>query len=349
LQDRDTHEPVNLYRFVRCFPPDVISKYVFGKSDVISRADTEFRNDIVEVLDLLVATIWDRAYHPWKTTITNYVPMGIAAAISGNVAKMIAFINLVNQRVQEFRAGQSKTKFPPVISSMTDQAEDSVQLAAMGLLAAGSDTTGYTIYAAARELIRDPLLRRHLVSELDTAFSHTESSFPDLATLQHLPLLTAIINETLRFYPAVEGRLPREVPKPTKDPLIIDGVLIPPGTIVGISARTMHRHPQIWGADDAETFRPARWLEDQNNNKESNERSKVKISPNNLVAFSKGSRNCVGQTLALAEIYIALAFLFQKFEFEYVSGPFEGVDEDLYMRTVRESISVRISLREEKR
>merc|ERR1712083_436829 len=55
---------------------------------------------------------------------------------------------------------------------------------------------------------------------------------------------------------------------------------------------------------DAAAFRPDRWLE---------QASEAKSS---YFPFSMGSRNCVGERLALAEIRVALAMLLAEFQFQ---------------------------------
>ena len=71
--------------------------------------------------------------------------------------------------------------------------------------------------------------------------------------------------------------------------LVVDGQVVPPGSIVGLSAYTMHSATSIWGKD-ADSFDPERWL-----------RAGGKALEQDLCAFSKGVRACVGQNLAMVE------------------------------------------------
>jgi cytochrome P450 len=61
-----------------------------------------------------------------------------------------------------------------------------------------------------------------------------------------------------------------------------NGYTVPRGTIVGMSSWMMHRDPNIWPRPD--TFSPERWLNPD----------KARKLEKYLVAFTKGSRQCIG-------------------------------------------------------
>jgi hypothetical protein len=72
---------------------------------------------------------------------------------------------------------------------------------------------------------------------------------------------------------------------------------------------------------DAKVFRPDRWIEHPRLDRY-------------LVAFSKGSRQCLGMNLAYAEMYLLLAAVFRRFgskevRFEGDEGVLELVDTDV--------------------
>jgi cytochrome P450 len=62
-----------------------------------------------------------------------------------------------------------------------------------------------------------------------------------------------------------------------------------------------HTNPDIF--PDPFTFKPERWLDNPALGKY-------------LLAFGRGSRICLGMNLAMAEIYLTLAHVFRRFEFE---------------------------------
>ncbi len=64
---------------------------------------------------------------------------------------------------------------------------------------------------------------------------------------------------------------------------------------------------------DSHSFRPERWVEDPTGHLD-----------RYMVAFTKGSRNCLGMPLAMAELYLCLAGIFRRFG----SGHVRGEDDD---------------------
>lgn len=123
---------------------------------------------------------------------------------------------------------------------------------------------------------------------------------PSLLELEHLPCLTAVIHEGLRISHGVSHRLMRSFPEKA---LNYRGAMIPPGTTVCMTSLLIHEDEHIF--PDPKTFRPERWLgEDQ------------KKLLRYLTPFSRGTRACVGINLTWAEMYLGLASVFRRFDFD---------------------------------
>ena len=75
---------------------------------------------------------------------------------------------------------------------------------------------------------------------------------------------------------------------------------------------------------DSQTFNPDRWLTTQQSIAGNDSRQKA--LSRYLVPFSKGTRSCVGQNLALAELYIGLAHVFRRVDFELFETGRESVE-----------------------
>jgi hypothetical protein len=146
------------------------------------------------------------------------------------------------------------------------------------ILTAAADTSGHAMSIITFFVVSNPDIYRTLTAELKAALPGRTANL-DYLTLEKLPYLTAVIKEGLRFSYGVPGRLPRviETPKAT-----FNGHTVPRGTIVGMSSWMMHRNPIIWPEPD--TFSPERWLDPD----------KARKLEKYLVAFTKGSRQCIG-------------------------------------------------------
>ena len=98
-----------------------------------------------------------------------------------------------------------------------------------------------------------------LQKELDEALGVVNSDDPvtTFAQMKHLPYLEAVINEGMRIHATSGIGLPRVVPE---GGLTVCGKSFPGGTIVSVPTYTVHRDPDVWGAD-ADIFRPERWFE----------------------------------------------------------------------------------------
>ncbi len=178
---------------------------------------------------------------------------------------------------------------------------------ATSLVAAGQVTTAFYLKSTAFHLITNPEILAKLKAELVEAMPNPDMLAPQ-AKLESLPYLRAVVLEGFRRSHGVPHRLQRISPDA---PLQYQDWIIPPGTPVGMSAIFMHDNPEKF--PDPHTFRPERWLGGGDRLEKY------------LVNFSKGTRQCLGMNLAYAEIYLTLAAVFRRFEFEL----FETTREDV--------------------
>jgi cytochrome P450 len=127
-----------------------------------------------------------------------------------------------------------------------------------------------------------------------------------------LPYLDAVVRETLRYHPPICFALERVVPA-TGLPLP-DGSVVPGGQIGGINAWVVQRNKGVYG-EDADEFKPERWLQREGEGDEEYKERMRKWSEAMLV-FGGGSRICLGRHLGLMEIYKAVASVFATFDIE---------------------------------
>lgn len=129
-------------------------------------------------------------------------------------------------------------------------------------LAAGFDTSGITLTYVVHELSCHPAMQNRLRRELRTLeppiVGESAPSLPDPKAVDALPLLHAVIWETLRLHSAIPGPQPRSSP-PQGCRLGPDGCYYVPGGVrVSASAGLLHANEDVY--ERAAEWRPERWL-----------------------------------------------------------------------------------------
>ncbi|KAF7536163.1 hypothetical protein G7054_g4763 [Neopestalotiopsis clavispora] len=314
-------EPINIYNAARCLTIDVISDVAFGHSlNTLGNSNgNSFESSFLQALDVAAYSIWDMMFFPQLRVIAGLMPPGLTMWLGGPAAHFARQMENIKKIVKKFQDLKSvgKTFDHPVVFDHLSQLDSTSLVAeATDILVAGSDTTATTLAVALHQLACLPEVYTALKNELQRADLKTSDDY-DLTRIDQFPYLAATVKESLRFATAVPGRLPRVVPSPQSRAgvLKIDGQVVPEGTIVGISAYTVHFDESIWGSD-ARKFNPDRWLSDDK-----------KDLDKYLVPFSKGARQCLGINLANAELTLALAMLMSRFD---IVADETMTDVDLY-------------------
>ena len=150
------------------------------------------------------------------------------------------------------------------------------------LLAAGFETTAFTLTTATYHLLSSPLCLQHLLQELRTSIPNP-ASIPSWSTLTHFPYLTAIIKESLRLSLGASARLPRVN---SKQEMWYKMWKIPRGCGIGMTHSDLHYDPIVF--PEPREFRPERWLVGMQGKEAVRKREQY------LVSFSRGGRRCMG-------------------------------------------------------
>jgi len=178
---------------------------------------------------------------------------------------------------------------------------------ALTQLIAGSDTTSNSSGAIIYHLCTHPAAKRKLQAELDERFAKLGQHGEDVPTfddIKDLPYLRAVVNESLRWHATSGIGLPRLIPEPGTHIL---GRFFPAGSILSVPTYTIHRLKEWWG-DDAEEYRPERWIEADAETLRRFERASN--------VFSTGPRGCVGRNIADQELLLFVATVFRRYDIE---------------------------------
>ncbi|KAM4836492.1 sterol 26-hydroxylase, mitochondrial isoform 2-T2 [Thomomys bottae] len=168
------------------------------------------------------------------------------------------------------------------------------------LLIAGVDTSSNTLTWALYHLSKNPEIQEELHKEV--AGVVPVGKVPQHKDIAHMPLLKAVIKETLRLYPVVPANSRIIMDKETE----IDGFLFPKNTQFVFCHYVVSRDPTAFS--EPESFQPHRWLKKQESNV-----SNVK-HPFGSVPFGYGIRSCLGRRIAELEMHLLLSRLIQRYK-----------------------------------
>ncbi|SMD22016.1 cytochrome P450 [Kibdelosporangium aridum] len=177
---------------------------------------------------------------------------------------------------------------------MTDQ---QVYDEVVTLLTGGIETTALALSWFFHEIARHPQIQQRWHEEIDALGGRP-------VTYEDVPKLTytgQISKEVLRRYPI--WLLMRR----TNTDVDLDGTVVPPATEVVFSPHALHHDPRFY--PDPYRFDPDRW-----------DAAKTPPPPGAYVPFSDGSRKCIGNHFALAEITIAAATIGSRWRMVPVPG-----------------------------
>ncbi|TDZ41567.1 Cyrochrome P450 monooxygenase [Colletotrichum trifolii] len=295
-----------------CFTSDAISGYAFGESFGLLQQDGWYPNFRAPTASFLRPVFVFR-FFPWTKSLAvlgewliNYLPTDIALLIQ---TLKIDIPNKVKKTKTELDAGirhDRVTIFGSLLESDLDLLEkEPRRLAdeAVAVVGAGTETTSWALSVITYHLLTKPELLAKLRKEL-AAVVDNPNQLPSWTALENLPYLGAVLQEGLRLSYGVSARTARI---PTQENLVYRGefnkkpveYVIPSGYAIGMSSAITHHDERVF--PDSYEFVPERWLDENNQRRKDVERG--------MLAFSKGSRSCLGMNLALCEMNLCLTAL----------------------------------------
>jgi hypothetical protein len=295
---------------------DVISDYSFGTSwhclDTPGFAP-EWEKTIISVLESTplskklpwINSLIQRLPAAWRKLLTPDI--GVLITTKQKIGKQISHIKnslaLVESTPAEERiAGSKDTMFHAILTSSLPPLEKELRRVideVFVLLISGTDTTAHALAITTYHLLANPSILFTLKEELKVAIPDP-SSPPSWRELEQLPYLRAVISETLRTGAVATIRIATQAPS---TPTNYKDWIIPAGTPVAMNTRSILHDRQIF--PEPEKFQPERWIRAA---------AEGRRLDKYLVAFSKGSRACLGLNLGYAEMYLALANVMRRFE-----------------------------------
>ena len=143
-------------------------------------------------------------------------------------------------------------------------------------------------------------LQRALRDELRRSRASHPTTFPHREALRNLPLLDAVLMETLRLHSSSPGPWPRRVPVTgsSSSCRLGDFANIPAGTVVSASSYSLHRNGDVFPFP--EEWRPERWMD-------------ASVQQHGEMmrwfwAFGSGARMCLGRHFAVQSEWVGILF-----------------------------------------
>lgn len=244
---------------------------------------TPWDGRLTEILADALPVLTDESQYPFR----------VAQHAITSVAAQIVEARLQMQRAVDDMLGRL------IASGAVDAEFDALRDHVINMALAGYETTASVVTWACFVLARHPDLAAELRAHIDSVTRGDRLALPHLASL---PLLTALVKETMRLYPPA-WIIGRRALRPDR----IGGVEIPAQSVVAVSPYTMHRHPRYW--PDPERFEPRRFL----GSDPEHERQ-----PFTYIPFGAGPRTCIGTNFALVEAPLIIGQLLQRYTLDLV-------------------------------
>ncbi|OQV16538.1 Cytochrome P450 18a1 [Hypsibius exemplaris] len=177
------------------------------------------------------------------------------------------------------------------------------------LFCAGTETIKYSLMWMMLYMAKYPEIQQKIQDEIESVIGDEDRlvSWNDLSLL---PYTEATILECLRLRPVLPFGHPRAVHDGGAE---FRGYEVPKGTVVLALIWDVHQDPRYW--ENPQQFRPSRFL---------NAEGKT-FRPDNFIPFGTGRRLCLGDQMAMMQLFTSFSGLLQR----YTIAPKVGVQVDL--------------------
>ncbi|KAI1176073.1 cytochrome P450 [Nemania sp. FL0916] len=348
LDRKKPHPSLDLGAWLHYFAFDVLGEVAFGRSFGFLAAGTDKENAIRTIdnsqkYNGIIGQVPEFDIFLRKNPICKFIP---ALDPANNLITRIAKEEMAKRRPFEVERegkgaggdGREDLMASLIKGHLKDPKkfhEGDIFAVAHGAIFAGSDSTASTMQSFFWLSLTAPRVYAQLKAEIDAAVR--EGTIPSTGNVewtqaQGLPYFQACLREAMRLRPAVGLNITRYAPGP--DGVEIDGRHYPAGTSLAVNGWVLHRDTTVFG-QDAEFFRPERWLEDEEN---------ARVMERYMFQFGGGAHVCIGRNLALLEINKVCPRLLRDFDFQLVNPTAELKAKATFF-VVHEGLSVYISRR----
>jgi len=198
---------------------------------------------------------------------------------------------------QSLREAASQSEKPDSKVIMTKVASEMLDS-----IIAGHETSGITLSYLMWEMSQRPDLQMKLRTELltlsppivwDPSSQNDSRTLPSPRSIDSLPLLSSILQETFRLHAAAPAQQPRLTPHTPAGTTLEGYSGIPGGVRVSANAYTLHRNPTVY--PQPSKWLPERWMDATDERKAEMKRW--------FWVFGSGGRMCLGSNFAIQGMF----------------------------------------------
>ncbi|KAL0910079.1 hypothetical protein M5K25_021014 [Dendrobium thyrsiflorum] len=214
---------------------------------------------------------------------------------------------LINEQSQHIARREEISYMDYLLSKETTLTEEQFIALVWESIIETSDTTLVTTEWAMYELSKNLKCQDRLYQEIQKVCGSKKFSEENI---QHLPYLSAVFHETLRFHSPVSIIPPRHAHEDTQ----LGGYNIPAGSDIIINLYACNMHKKDW--EEPESWKPERFLSDKYE----------LMDMHKTMAFGGGKRACAGSLQAMLISCTAIGRLIQEFHWKLKDGEEDNID-----------------------
>ncbi|KAM1057469.1 hypothetical protein ACFX10_030672 [Malus domestica] len=305
LELKESSCELDVWPYFQNLTADVISRTAFGSSYKEGRKIFQLLKEQGQLVTKVVQSV----YIPgWR-----FLPTKMNKKMKGIDREIRALLmGIINKREEAIKAGEAtkddllgvlmesnlkETKEHGSNKKVGMSMHDVIEECKLFYLAGQETTSGLLVWSMVL-LGQYQNWQDHAREEVLEVFG---SNKPDFDGLIHLKVVTMILHEVLRLYPALAL-----ITRITSTKTQLANYSLPAGVEVALPTLLVHHDKQLWG-DDAQEFKPERFSE-----------GVLKATKNKFTyfPFGGGPRICIGQNFAMVEAKLALSLILQHFTFE---------------------------------
>ncbi|CAG8732773.1 4235_t:CDS:10 [Cetraspora pellucida] len=298
LLNKHTDTPLDIFTLMKRITVQTLGKMAFSYDmEALNSLEEEpyFLTTYEKIVELIQNPLLMISRFTYK------LPLKVNRELSQLIGEFDQFIyNVIEQRKIDLAKEKTKEDHIDLLANMLENIGNEnfeytikdLRDELTSIFSAGHNTTASSLSSVFYNLARYPDIQKKAREEAIQVLGNY-SKIPNSENVKSLKYIKAIIEETLRRYPAVTMLPFRKVLKPLR---LTQNIVIPEGMNISLNIWQIHKNSDLWSDD----FVPEKFM---------NQETKKSWIP-----FSNGHRNCIGQNFSMMEQIVVIAMMLLNFE-----------------------------------